>query len=234
MKLSQTRFVVLDTETTGLNPDVDRVVDVALVELLDGRIDTIYESLVHPERVIPPDASAVHHITYKHVKDAPPWTKVQGHVEWGTEGAIVAAHNAKFDSGFVRLPNPWLCTYRLAKHLWPELAHHSNQYLRYYFGLDVEDVSVHRAQGDAFVTAHVLRFEIAEYLRSGAPDDAEALLAFAESPITVHTMPFGKHRGVPLQDVPKSYLEWALGNLTDLDDDLKWSMETVLGAKVGA
>ncbi len=40
-------------------------------------------------------------------------------------------------------------------------------------------------------------------------------------------MPFGKHRGVPIKDLPKDYVRWALGNLADLDEYLRRALEAV-------
>lgn len=234
MKLSETKFMVLDTETTGLDPTVDKVVDIALVPVHHGQVLEGHQTLVNPGMPIPPEASAVHHITNKDVANQPTITEASEKIKLIVWNTVIVAHNAQFDRSFYPLENPWLCTYRLARHLWPDLKMHTNQYLRYYFGIDVGDVSVHRAHGDAVVTSHLLLLMIDEYLKNGGEDDIDELLNFTNAPIMVQTMPFGKHHGVPMKEVPKEYLEWALKNLADLDDDLKGTMKVMLERKVGA
>jgi len=234
MKLEEARFVVVDTETTGLPPD-GRVVELALVEVgLECEPQIVYSALVDPGCPIPPEASAVHHITDRDVAGKPRlfqvWPKVLGYIG----DAILVAHNAEFDRGMLpETGRPWICSKRLAQHLWRDAPKHSNQVLRYWLGIDVEVGQPHRALGDAIVTAHVFQRELRAYLEAGYPDDVDELIAFAESPIEVQTMPFGKHKGMPLKDVPLDYLDWALRNLQDLSPDLRWSMQRVLEQGLG-
>lgn len=197
--LRDTHFIVLDVETTGLNPLVDKIVDIAAVHVLNSVRGVPYRSLVNPEMPIPPEASAVHHIVDRDVEDAPKMDKVLPIIENVTKDAIVVAHNARFDASFLPITKPWLCTYRLARHLYPDLPHHSNQYLRYRFHLNFgvweqEAIEAHRAYGDAMVTAHLLVKMVGDYLFKGNPDDSDALMAFVNAPIEVQAMPFGKHK----------------------------------------
>ncbi|EJY56249.1 DNA polymerase III, epsilon subunit [Alicyclobacillus hesperidum URH17-3-68] len=229
MRLSEAKFVVVDTETTGLPPE-GRVVELALVEVgLDREPQIVYSALVDPGCPILPEASAVHHITDRDVAGKPRLSQIWSKVMRYIEDAILVAHNAEFDRGMLpETGRSWVCSKRLAQHLWPDAPRHSNQVLRYWLGIDVEVGQPHRALGDAIVTAHVFQRELRAYLEAGYPDDVEALIAFAESPIEMQTMPFGKHRGVPLRDVPLDYLDWALRNMQDLSPDLRWSIERVL------
>ncbi|WAH39251.1 3'-5' exonuclease [Alicyclobacillus dauci] len=149
--------MVLDTETTGIDPAVDKVVDISLVEVSRNGIKPLYNTLIHPNRDIPPTASAVHHITLKHVADKPLFEEVWPTVMGYLEDAVIVAHNAQFDRAMIpETGQPWVCSYRLARHLWPDAPAHSNQVLRYWMNLDIEAEAAHSAAGDTLVTAHVL------------------------------------------------------------------------------
>lgn len=94
-------IVVLDVETTGLSADGgDRVVEVGLVRLgSDLRIEQEYTTLINPQRKM--GASSIHGIRDADVEDAPTFAEIAGNVGAILEGAIVAAHNAAFDVGFL-------------------------------------------------------------------------------------------------------------------------------------
>ena len=227
--LGDTRFLVLDVETTGLNPQEDRIVQIALVSVHCGRVAQLGAMLVNPERPIPPRASAIHHITNRQVEQAPTWAAVWPNVErLLLEVDVIVAHNAVFDRSFLPSVNkPWLCTKRLAQRLWPSAPNFKNQTLRYWLDLAL-DATAHDAAGDALVTAHVLMREIEAYQAKGSEDNPAALIQWTDSPVRIEIMPFGKHFGERLADIPVSYIRWALANVTDLDPDLRWSLESVL------
>lgn len=97
------RYLIADTETTGLSfIDGDRVIEVALVEYVDGKPtgDSFY-TLLNPERLIPKDATEVHGITDEAVRDQPLFRNVaDGFLEY-IKGARIVAHNAPFDVGML-------------------------------------------------------------------------------------------------------------------------------------
>lgn len=166
-----------------------------------------WQSFVNPGIPIPPETSAVHHIIDTDVADAPPLgTAIERVLGFSWEGRVdvVAAHNAKFDRGF--LPplkdKRWIDTYRCALHLWPEAPNHKNMTLRYWKGIDLPREGAHRALADALVTAHLLKLMLAE--RS-----VDELLALSDLPVVLRKVPFGKHAGALWADVPRDYLDWA-------------------------
>jgi len=226
-------FIILDTETTGLSLTEDAIVEIAMVRLLqDGTIEKQnFNSLVNPNRPIPPVASAIHHLTDRHVANAPALTDISSEIRRYVGEDIIVAHNAPFDQAFCQplgLGNAWLCNLRLSRHLWPRAPTHANQVLRYWLNIDVDTQGMppHRALADALVTAHVFKCALQTFLEGNPGATNTDLLAFASRPIAVEVMPFGKHTGRPLGEIPTDYVKWALDNVTDMDPDLRWSLKT--------
>ena len=224
-----TRVLFLDTETTGIEPGSSEVCEIGmLLTAYDGLVrvegeDRTFESLIRPSGPIPPEASAVHHITDEMVSSAPSMAEVLDRVtEMASMADLVSAHNLPFDlamlagssgGAFPRFePERMLDTLRLARHLWPELPSHSLQALRYRFGLDRSlgtDGRAHRALFDA-----VLVMRLVEKVISAGVTDCASMMELAElagSPIEVLTFGFGKYKGKLLDDIvarDREYIDW--------------------------
>lgn len=97
------RHIVLDTETTGLDPrSGHRIVEIGCVELV-GHIPTgrTFHHYLNPEREVPKEASAIHGLTDEFLKDKPLFTQIVGDfVDFIAEDHLVI-HNAGFDMGFL-------------------------------------------------------------------------------------------------------------------------------------
>ena len=169
---------VIDVETTGLDPAVDRIVEVAAVTVAlrpRPHVEALaLDTLVDPGVPIGPEARAVHHIGDEMVAGAPRFQELIPPLGALARSGPFAAHRAAFDRAFTGSRRPWICTWRLARHLWPEAPGHSNQVLRYYLGLGVEErfageagIVPHRAAGDALVSAALLIREL-EHAPKGA------------------------------------------------------------------
>lgn len=163
--LDALRFAVVDVETTGTAPArQDRVTEIAIVHVDGHAVTGCYESLVNPERTIPPAIVALTRITQQMVAEAPRFPQVASDVVSRLRERIFVAHNASFDWRFVShevqraagviLTGDTLCTVRLARALLPQLPRRSLDAVTRYFGIDIE--ARHRAAGDAVATAHVL------------------------------------------------------------------------------
>ncbi|MDD2701816.1 MAG: DNA polymerase III subunit epsilon [Sideroxydans sp.] len=125
------RQVVLDTETTGLDPrQGHRIIEVAAIEL-DGRkvSGRTFHRYINPEREIDEGAAAVHGLTLDRLQDEPKFIEIAPALLEFIAGAELIIHNAPFDMGFLnaelalagmsRLENPVLDTLKLAKELHP-------------------------------------------------------------------------------------------------------------------
>jgi DNA polymerase-3 subunit epsilon len=163
--LRELSYVVVDTETTGgrswLN---DRITEIAAVVVQGGEIVEVYETLVNPQRSIPPFITALTNITWDMVKDAPTFEQVAPEVMRVLEGNVFVAHNATFDWRFLtaelnratgrQLRGRRLCTVKMARKVLPQLPRRSLDYVARYYGITIQNR--HRAGGDAIATAKCL------------------------------------------------------------------------------
>jgi DNA polymerase-3 subunit epsilon len=165
--LSELSFVVVDVETTGGRPDTgDRITEIAAVTVRDGRIAEAFETLVNPERSIPPFITRLTNISWEMVRDKAPFRDVCADVLRALDGHVFVAHNASFDWRFVsaevsratgtELTGRRLCTVRLARRLLPQLRSRSLDWVARHYGVEIPHGMRHRAAGDALATAHCL------------------------------------------------------------------------------
>jgi DNA polymerase III subunit epsilon len=161
--LADRPLAVVDVETTGFSPGPDRVVEVAVVRMSpDGVIEEQFVSLVHPGRDVGP--TWVHKITDDMVANAPTFGDIAGEVLELFEGAVVVAHNASFDGGFLGFelaeagiatpPVPAACTMQLAR--WSSLDVPNFKLVTCCEALGLTNTGAHSALGDALVTAQLV------------------------------------------------------------------------------
>lgn len=204
----------IDFETTGIPSEADphAIVEIGWCDLTDGEIGLPEAVLCNPERPIPHEAMAVHHITDAMVADA------AGNVGLLGEPDYFAAHNADYERQFFDPGVPYICTYKVALRLWPEASSHGLQFLRYHLGLDA-DVNLamppHRAGPDAYLCA-VLMNRIMELHR----DKLDDMVRWSAGPALLPRINFGKHKGSKWDEVPIDYLDWIV-NKSDMDRDVK-------------
>ncbi|MFM9014281.1 MAG: PolC-type DNA polymerase III, partial [Gemmatimonadota bacterium] len=179
MELHTLPFVVVDVETTGGRPGTgDRVTEVAAVLVERGRIELLYDSLVNPERSIPPYVARLTGISDAMVREAPTFSEIAGELAAHLAGRIFVAHNARFDLGFLGAefarvaPTPLdellsgsLCTVRLARRVLGHLPRRNLDAVCHHYGVRIADR--HRAAGDAKATAHVLLHLMEDLSRQG-------------------------------------------------------------------
>src|SRR5690242_13337537 len=164
-RLHSLSYVVVDTETTGGSMWFgDRITEVAAVVVRNGEIAEVFETLVNPERSIPPFITALTNITWDMVRDAPTFDRVAPDLLRVLEGNVFVAHNANFDWRFLttevsratghQLRGRRLCTVKIARKLLPQLSRRSLDHIARYYGVEIRNR--HRAGGDALATAKCL------------------------------------------------------------------------------
>ncbi|MEE4023209.1 DEDD exonuclease domain-containing protein [Gordonia sp. PKS22-38] len=164
--LFDTTMVVVDLETTGGSSATDRITEIGAVKIRGGEVIGEFATLVDPGCRIPPKIVTLTGITEAMVSDAPDIGAVLPSFVEFARGAILVAHNARFDMGFLRnnanrLGIDWpfhtsLCTVTLARRI---LSRDEAPSVRLSALADLFDVSVrptHRALDDARATVEVL------------------------------------------------------------------------------
>lgn len=208
---------VVDTETTGIDPKTCKVVEIGLVEN-----NACWETYVNPGEPIPPEVSAVHHITDDDVADAPDWNTVKAQFSGyiNAKGIIVlVAHNTDYDAAVLGLgpDQQWICTYRCALRQWPDAPSHKNEVLCYYLGVGLRGRksrtgNAHSALFDANQTAAILE----ELLKHQTLD---TLIQWTKEPKQFSKIMFGKHIGKKWAEIDSGYLQW-ICKQADMDKDI--------------
>ncbi len=225
------KFLFFDTETTG-NTENDFICQLAY-----KKGGEIFCELYTPPVPIPPEASAVHHISNKMIEGKPAFKESSDYSKVKTifedMKNIPVAHNAKFDIGMMKkegieIPR-FICTLRLARHLDEEnkIPRYNLQYLRYYLNMDIE-AQAHDALGDVKILEALFeRLKNKMIEKHGSEEKAlEEMLAVSARPSIMNTFGFGKYMGQKIEDVAKTdrgYLEWLLAQkMQSTSDEEDW------------
>lgn len=155
-------YAIIDIETTGGRPDVDKITEIAII-LHNGACEVgRFVSLVNPECNIPYHISQLTGITNDMVLSAPKFYEIAKKVLEMTQNAVFVAHNVRFDYSFVKAAYknlgfnynlPTLCTVRLSRKAFPGFPSYSLGKLCDNLGVAIENR--HRALGDAEATSIV-------------------------------------------------------------------------------
>ncbi len=228
---------VIDIETTGTDPNADAIIEIASVDMVrGGGITNPMDTLVRPDKAIPPGASAIHHIVDEDVEGAPPLAEVADRFK-GAD--VYVAHNCEFERSFFAAQGielgPWICTYKCALRVWPHFEGHSNQELRYalgratpFPGFERGKISPHRAAFDVIVTAAI--FE--ELIKRARWSE---LVQWSAEPALYTRFHFGKYRGKRYAEVAANdadYLVWIIEK-SELEEGIKHSANYWLRAAQG-
>ena len=164
----KTKFIAFDIETTGLNPQYDRIVELGAVVFENGKCVKKYQSLVNAGIKISLAASEVNHITNEMLSSAnteefvyPEFTKF---IEEALNGeVIICAHNADFDMNFLKTTFrrlgisaniKYVDTLEISRACLYGIENHKQGTIADYFG--IENNSSHRADSDAEVCGNIL------------------------------------------------------------------------------
>ncbi len=161
-----TDLVFLDIETTGLNPDSDEVIEVALIRTKDLEIVDTYHSLVKPYRQIPKFITNLTGISKNEVDKSPRIDEIRPNVENFILDYPILAHNASFDKLFLEkilekeIPNEFFDTLEISRLFMPELQSHSLESL--VKTLNLEKHNHHRALSDTYMLIDLFKRILSE------------------------------------------------------------------------
>lgn len=212
-------IIFFDTETTG-NETKDFLCQIAYKTR-----DEQFVGLYKPEIKIPPEASAVHHISNKMVADKT-YFKESGDLPkikklFEDKNSVVVAHNAPFDLMIIKkegiTPTNFICTLRLARHLDKEekIEQYKLQFLRYFLEIEVE-ATAHDALGDVLVLEKLFERLKSKVMKEEGLDETAAIkkmIEISSHPSIFTKLSFGKYKGKRIEEVlslDRGWLEWLL------------------------
>lgn len=174
-KIDDEEFVVFDIETTGLNSHTNKIIEIGAVKIKAGRIVDRYSQLINPGRPIPYHITEITSITDEQVANEPKIDKVIGKFVDFIGDAVLVAHNAPFDMGFIKrdikkyLNIDYQCsvidTLQMARDLFPDLKKYGLGDLNKTLGLALE--KHHRAVDDSQATANMFIIFLEKYKEKG-------------------------------------------------------------------
>lgn len=169
-------YVLVDTETTGLSPGLDSIIEFGAVRYRNREVIDTFSTLVKPDSFysesgtygiayISPFISNLTHITNEMLNTAPSMSSVLPDFLSFVKDSIIVGHNVNFDVNFIYdtsikyeytpFTNAFIDTLRLSKMLLPHMAHHRLQDLALLYGIDYSHA--HRAIEDVYITEEVYK-----------------------------------------------------------------------------
>lgn len=244
------KYIFFDTETTGVLPE-DRIIQVASLSFDATYYDSCLSAnflldykkhyeLCKSDKMPSIESMEVNHITPEMLANKKYFIDTDFYknlCELNSDENYLIAHNIDFDITMLKKEGfepkyKLIDTYRCARHLFKDLAHHRLQYLRYALKLYLLeeqsakqlqiDIKAHDAMGDVLIL--MLLFN--EMLKV---KNANELYLLSKEAIFIDELKFGKYKGLKLSDVAfkdRSYLDWLLKNSNDVD--LLYSIKKVL------
>lgn len=228
-RIQEEIFVCLDCESTGLDPQNDRIVEIAGARFTFEKIIQQMDSLINPECEIPQTSQEIHKISKEMVLDKPKIKEFLPDFLKMIDGHVLVGHGIGFDIALIaaeakrnQIPckiheAPFLDTLRLAR-LYGESPVNSLDRLRQHFNIEAQ--GAHRAMSDVMVNIDVFKYLVKNFKTT------DAVFQALSKPIKLRAMPLGKHKGRRFEEIPVEYLLWA--ERKDFDQDLLYSIRLEL------
>lgn len=227
-------IVFFDLETTGLFPEVDRVIEIALLKIFPDGKDFRLTQRFDPEIKIPSESTAIHGITNKDLEGQPRFADLAGKLYEIFDGADLGGYALRrldiplLTREFERVGHKFSMEGRRIVDVSVIFREKERRDLRsaYQFYCGKELIGAHGAQADNNATYEVFLAQLQKY--PDLPRDVEGLHAFCNAPDPASVDPdgklmwrdgeavftFGKHRYRPLAEVARTdgdYLDWIIG-----------------------
>jgi exodeoxyribonuclease X len=201
------KTIIFDTEATDIKEPV--LIEAAWVELesLDPlTVTSPFKQRYNPGKPISLGALATHHIMDEELVNCPASSTFQ----LPDDIKYIIGHSVDFDWEAIGKPEvKRICTLALARSLWPNLDSHTQSALLYHFERATAREQLrdaHSALADVWICSKILG-QIIDQLH---PSSLDALWEMSEKARIPTTMPFGKHKGELISQVPSDYKQWML------------------------
>lgn len=154
-------YVCVDVETTGLNPKVEKIIEIGAVKVINGEMTDRFQSFMNPGRKLEARIVALTGITDEMIADAPTAKEVMPRFQEFCGDLPIMGHNLSFDYGFLKramvnerltFEKQGLDTLKIARKYLPELESRSLESLCKHFQIEH---TAHRALGDALATSRL-------------------------------------------------------------------------------
>jgi len=224
-------LAIIDLETTGINLGSDRIVEIAIVKIMQDGKKTVKRKLINPEMSIPQGSTDIHGITNEMVKDAPTFRQVANELKQFLDNCDLAGYNSnRFDipmlvEEFLRVGMEFegkgrkLLDVQKIFHMMEQRT--LSAAYRFYCNKELE--GAHGAEADASATWEVLEAQVVKYPQLGT--NIETILkCIGEEPVVdfarrftlengVEVFNFGKHKGRSVAEILKAepqYYDWMM------------------------
>jgi len=166
-------FTFVDVETTGTSFRGDRVIEIGLIRVEEGKVVKTFESLINPQQHISQNIVNLTGISPKELEYAPTFRELHKEIKEMFDDSIFVAHSAAFDYGFIKnefklleqsFTSRYLCTVKLSRAFFPEYSSHNLDSIINRFNFDCK--ARHRALGDAQVLVDFM-----EHIKENFPAD---------------------------------------------------------------
>ena len=188
-RIQDITFCVVDVETTGLHSTQNRIIEIGIVKIRNGKILERFNSFINPGTKIPPFITQITNITDEDVYEAPFFEDIAQSILDFFEDSILVGHNLQFDFSFIKHEfqragietfNPIkVCTLKLSRKLYPELKSKSLEKVAHHLHLRTEDL--HRAVADAELTVKIY-LKILKFLEAQKISTLSALMNYQLTP----------------------------------------------------
>jgi DNA polymerase-3 subunit epsilon/exodeoxyribonuclease X len=222
-------LIFINLETTGLE-EKDKICSIEIIAV-DGESLHVEHDLVNESKKISSKASSINHITNEMLKDKPKFLDSNSYKFFqknNNEDTILIAHNINFylqmleKSGFI-YKGKCIDTLRCTKHLIPECEEFSLQFLRYelkLYRLEENESSINNALHVKLLYEYLLDISTCRDMQE-----------LSNKKVLMQKFSFGKYVGRYMEEIAmndRGYLEWMLATISDLDEDLRYSINYYL------
>lgn len=152
------KICFVDVETTGMRPNYDRVIEIGILRVENGKLVKTYQTLINPGGYVPPEIVSITGISPAKLENAPHFWEVRDEILEMLADTVFVAHNVRFDYSFLKsefkrvgrnFSPKHFCTVKLSRSLFPNYSHHNLDAIIQHFNIKCKNR--HRAFDDAKV-----------------------------------------------------------------------------------